>query len=297
MHPILGRATGWRCICAAWLSAVRAGGRRVHALRPRLDRGAGAAGAAVPRLRVRLPVGLVRQPRHAAHARAACSRAGRRRCWRRRSPAGCGSASTQAWIAVLEPDGRVRAGGRRGTRSSCRSCSPSACCCSCSRSRCTTCCSRSRRRGEAERRQLELEILTRDAELRALRAQIDPHFLYNSLNSISALTGSDAPGARRMCLLLGEFLRTTLRRRRAPAHSAGRRARAGRALPEHRAGALRIAPAGRAADRRRRVGVPGAAAAAAAAGRKRRDPRHRAAARRRADSPRRLAARTAGWRS
>jgi two-component system sensor histidine kinase AlgZ len=63
---------------------------------------------------------------------------------------------------------------------------------------------------EAERRQLELEILTRDAELRALRAQIDPHFLYNSLNSISALTGSDAPGARRMCLLLGEFLRHTL---------------------------------------------------------------------------------------
>jgi len=63
---------------------------------------------------------------------------------------------------------------------------------------------------QAERRQLELEILTRDAELRALRAQIDPHFLFNSLNSISALTGSDAPGARRMCLLLGEFLRTTL---------------------------------------------------------------------------------------
>src|SRR5258708_7340957 len=63
---------------------------------------------------------------------------------------------------------------------------------------------------EAERRQPELEILTRDAELRALRAQIDPHFLYNSLNSISALTGSDAPGARRMCLLLGEFLRQTL---------------------------------------------------------------------------------------
>ena len=72
---------------------------------------------------------------------------------------------------------------------------------------------------EAERRQLELEILTREAELRALRAQIDPHFLYNSLNSISAMTGSDAPGARRMCLLLGEFLRNTLdlsARRRIP---------------------------------------------------------------------------------
>ena len=63
---------------------------------------------------------------------------------------------------------------------------------------------------QAERRQLELEILTRDAELRALRAQIDPHFLYNSLNSISALTASDSSGARRMCLLLGEFLRNTL---------------------------------------------------------------------------------------
>jgi hypothetical protein len=63
---------------------------------------------------------------------------------------------------------------------------------------------------ESERRRLEADILTRDAELRALRAQIDPHFLFNSLNSISALTGSDAPGARRMCLLLGEFLRHTL---------------------------------------------------------------------------------------
>ena len=64
---------------------------------------------------------------------------------------------------------------------------------------------------EADRHRLELEVLTRDAELRALRAQINPHFLYNSLNSISALTGSDPPGARRMCLLLGDFLRSTLR--------------------------------------------------------------------------------------
>jgi LytS/YehU family sensor histidine kinase len=63
---------------------------------------------------------------------------------------------------------------------------------------------------DAERQRFEMQGLTRDAELRALRAQIDPHFLFNSLNSISALTGSDAPGARRMCLLLGEFLRHTL---------------------------------------------------------------------------------------
>ena len=64
---------------------------------------------------------------------------------------------------------------------------------------------------DAERRQLELEVLTRDAELRALRAQIDPHFLYNSLNSISAMTTTDPEGARRMCVLLGDFLRETLR--------------------------------------------------------------------------------------
>jgi sensor histidine kinase YesM len=63
---------------------------------------------------------------------------------------------------------------------------------------------------EAERGRLELAVLTRDAELRALRAQIDPHFLYNSLNSISAMTSMDPAGARRMCLMLGDFLRMTL---------------------------------------------------------------------------------------
>jgi len=63
---------------------------------------------------------------------------------------------------------------------------------------------------DAERRGLELQVLAREAELRALRAQIDPHFLFNSLQSISALTTVDAAAARRMCLLLAEFLRETL---------------------------------------------------------------------------------------
>ena len=62
----------------------------------------------------------------------------------------------------------------------------------------------------AERRALELRALAREAELRALRAQIDPHFLFNSLNSISALTAADPPAARAMCLKLSEFLRATL---------------------------------------------------------------------------------------
>jgi two-component system sensor histidine kinase AlgZ len=63
---------------------------------------------------------------------------------------------------------------------------------------------------EAERRSLELQVLAREAELRALRAQIDPHFLFNSLQSISALTTADPAAARRMCLLLADFLRDTL---------------------------------------------------------------------------------------
>jgi two-component system, LytTR family, sensor histidine kinase AlgZ len=63
---------------------------------------------------------------------------------------------------------------------------------------------------EAERRGLQVQVLAREAELRSLRAQIDPHFLFNSLNSISALTTADPAAARRMCLLLGDFLRESL---------------------------------------------------------------------------------------
>ena len=62
----------------------------------------------------------------------------------------------------------------------------------------------------AERRVLETEVSAREAELRALRAQLNPHFLFNSLNSINALVGSDPEGARRMCERLGDFLRRTL---------------------------------------------------------------------------------------
>ena len=63
----------------------------------------------------------------------------------------------------------------------------------------------------AEQRALEVQLVAREAELKTLRAQIEPHFLFNSLNSISALTTTDPPAARRMCSLLGEFLRASLR--------------------------------------------------------------------------------------
>ena len=63
----------------------------------------------------------------------------------------------------------------------------------------------------AEARELGLKVLAREAELKALRAQIDPHFLFNGLQSISALTSADPAGARRMCLLLADFFRSSVR--------------------------------------------------------------------------------------
>ncbi len=63
---------------------------------------------------------------------------------------------------------------------------------------------------EAETQALKFQLLSRDAELKALRSQIHPHFLFNALNSISSLTTSRPEEARRMCLLLGDFLRRSL---------------------------------------------------------------------------------------
>src|SRR5438067_5193458 len=62
----------------------------------------------------------------------------------------------------------------------------------------------------AEAQAVEARILARDAELKALKAQVNPHFLFNSLNSISALTSVDPAKSREMCILLAEFLRMTL---------------------------------------------------------------------------------------
>lgn len=65
---------------------------------------------------------------------------------------------------------------------------------------------------EAARRQaLESAVLAREAELRALRAQVNPHFLYNSLHSIAALAPARPTDAQQMAVGLGEFLRQSLR--------------------------------------------------------------------------------------
>ena len=63
-----------------------------------------------------------------------------------------------------------------------------------------------------DQRKAEAEQLAKEAELFKLRQQLQPHFLFNSLNSISALTGNQPEKARNMINQLSEFLRGTLKK-------------------------------------------------------------------------------------
>ncbi len=65
---------------------------------------------------------------------------------------------------------------------------------------------------EAQKREAMMSELSREAELTQLRQQLQPHFLFNSLNSISALTVSQPKKAREMVLQLSDFLRGTIRK-------------------------------------------------------------------------------------
>jgi LytS/YehU family sensor histidine kinase len=65
---------------------------------------------------------------------------------------------------------------------------------------------------EAARRKAEAaELALAQAELRALRAQINPHFLFNALNTIRYFVRTDAGAARRLLLDLSEVFQRTLR--------------------------------------------------------------------------------------
>lgn len=64
---------------------------------------------------------------------------------------------------------------------------------------------------EAEDAALRYQVLAREAELKAFKAQIDPHFLFNSLNAVASLCGSRPQDARQMSQLLADFFRQTLR--------------------------------------------------------------------------------------
>ena len=63
---------------------------------------------------------------------------------------------------------------------------------------------------ERQQREAQLTNLLKEAELNMLRSQIRPHFLFNSLNSISALTMTNPEKAQEMVIKLSEFMRYSL---------------------------------------------------------------------------------------
>ena len=66
---------------------------------------------------------------------------------------------------------------------------------------------------EKNAKEARLESLIKETELKMLRSQINPHFLFNSLNSISSLTLSDPEKARIMIVKLSDFMRYALSRK------------------------------------------------------------------------------------
>lgn len=66
---------------------------------------------------------------------------------------------------------------------------------------------------EKNAKEARLENIVKETELRLLRSQINPHFLFNSLNSISSLTITDPEKARDMVVKLSEFMRYALSRK------------------------------------------------------------------------------------
>lgn len=66
------------------------------------------------------------------------------------------------------------------------------------------------RLAEKAKRQAQLETQVREGELKMLRSQINPHFLFNSLNSVSSLTVTDPLKARDMIVKLSDFMRYSL---------------------------------------------------------------------------------------
>ncbi len=69
-----------------------------------------------------------------------------------------------------------------------------------------------RRRLEQEQLAQDLRLQTSKSELKALRAQINPHFLFNALNAIASLIHTDPARADEAVEQLAEVFRYTLRR-------------------------------------------------------------------------------------
>ncbi|HJU93376.1 MAG TPA: histidine kinase [Pyrinomonadaceae bacterium] len=64
------------------------------------------------------------------------------------------------------------------------------------------------RKGELKASELRTQLV--QSQLEALKMQVQPHFLFNTLHSVSALLSKDTDGARKMITRLGDFLRLTL---------------------------------------------------------------------------------------
>lgn len=65
---------------------------------------------------------------------------------------------------------------------------------------------------DLEQRQQQIEQLSRNTELSTLRQQLHPHFLFNTLNSVSALIPVKPIEARKMVLQLSDFLRSSVQK-------------------------------------------------------------------------------------
>jgi two-component system, LytTR family, sensor kinase len=64
---------------------------------------------------------------------------------------------------------------------------------------------------EKSKNEIRLKALVKEAELHALKSQINPHFLFNSLNSISSLTMTDPERAQEMVINLSQLMRYSLK--------------------------------------------------------------------------------------
>jgi two-component system sensor histidine kinase AlgZ len=71
-----------------------------------------------------------------------------------------------------------------------------------------------RRSREARRAEVQMQLALSNAELRALEAQLNPHFLFNCLNSIRGMISEDPAQARNMVTRLASILRYSLQRDR-----------------------------------------------------------------------------------
>ena len=114
----------------------------------------------------------------------------------------------------------------------------------------------------------EQKRLLAQSEIKLLQAQINPHFLFNALNTLAAVIRSDPEEARRIVRYLSTFFRKSLKRPSTESH-ARRRDRTRRCLPAHRTRAVRR-PAARRHRRARGTAVRAAAGLHAAADRRER---------------------------